>query len=47
MERMQVGESGLLIVTDGSHIAGIIDIDNITELLRIQKALQEHDEHRW
>jgi Zn-dependent protease/CBS domain-containing protein len=47
MERMQAGESGLLIVTDGSRIAGIIDIDNITELLRIQKALQEHDEHRW
>jgi len=47
MERMQVGESGLLIVTDGSRIAGIIDIDNIMELLRIQKALHEHDEHRW
>ena len=47
MERMQVGGSGLLIVTDGSRIAGIIDIDNIMELLRIQKALQEHDEHRW
>ena len=36
-----------LIVTDGSRIAGISDIDNIMELLRIQKALQEHDEHRW
>jgi Zn-dependent protease len=47
MERMQAGESGLLIVTDGGRIAGIIDIDNIMELLRIQKALQEHDEHRW
>jgi hypothetical protein len=30
-----------------TRIAGIIDIDNIMELLRIQKALQEHDEHRW
>jgi len=47
MERMQAGESGLLIVTDGSRIAGIIDIDNIMELLRIDKALRKHDEHRW
>ena len=47
MERMQAGESGLLIVTDRGRIAGIIDIDNIMEFLRIQKALQEHKEHQW
>lgn len=41
MERMQIKDRGLLIATENGHIAGIIDIDNIMELLRIQKALQE------
>ena len=47
MERIQAEDSALLIVTDGGRLAGIIDTENILELLRIQKALQEHDEHRW
>jgi len=27
--------------------AGIIDIDNLMELLRIRKALKEHEERTW
>ena len=41
MERMQIKDRGLLIATENGRIAGIIDIDNIMELLKIQKALQE------
>jgi Zn-dependent protease len=47
MERMQIKDGGLLIAMENDRIAGIIDIDNIMELLRIQKALQEHDEQSW
>lgn len=42
MERMQIKDRGLLIATENGHVAGIIDIDNIMELLRFQKALQEY-----
>jgi len=38
---MQIKDRGLLIATENGRIAGIIDIDNIMELLKIQKALQE------
>ena len=47
LENMQIKDSGLLIVKDRGRIAGIIDLDNIMELLRIQKALQEHDDRKW
>jgi len=47
LESIQIKDSGLLIVRDRGRIAGIIDLDNIMELLRIQKALQDHDEHKW
>jgi CBS domain-containing protein len=42
----QVG-SGLLVVTDHGSLVGIIDIDNLMELLRIRKALQEHEDRNW
>jgi hypothetical protein len=44
---MQLKDRGLLIVTDNNRIAGIIDIDNIMELLRIHKALREHEKQSW
>ncbi len=47
LENIQIKDSGLLIVTDQGRIAGIIDIDNIMELLKIQKAVRDHDEHKW
>lgn len=47
LESIQVKDSGLLIVKDRGRIAGIIDLDNIMELLRIQKALQDHDKQKW
>ena len=40
-------KSGLLVVKDQGRLAGIIDLDNIMELLRIRKALQEHEQHNW
>jgi predicted transcriptional regulator len=43
LENMDAGHTGLLVVTDHGHMAGIIDIDNLMELLRIHKALQEHE----
>jgi len=47
LENMQIKDSGLLIVKDQDRIAGVIDLDNIMELLRIQKALQDHDDRKW
>jgi len=43
LENVQSGDFGLLAVMDRGRLAGIIDLDNILELLRIQKALSEHD----
>ena len=40
-------DSGLLVVSDHGRMAGIIDIDNLMELLRIRKALQEHEDRTW
>jgi len=40
-------DSGLLVVTDQGRLAGIIDIDNLMELLRIRKALKEHEDRTW
>jgi Zn-dependent protease/CBS domain-containing protein len=47
LEDMGAGSSGLLVVTEHGRIAGMIDIDNVMELLRIQKALQEHEDSAW
>ncbi len=41
LERLQGCKCRLLSVTDAEKISGIIDLDNIMELLRIQKALRE------
>jgi CBS domain-containing protein len=43
LESLGSDPSGLLAVTDGGRLAGIIDVDNLMELLRIKKALQEHE----
>jgi Zn-dependent protease/predicted transcriptional regulator len=47
LENMGSVTSGLLVVTEGGRMAGIIDIDNLMELLRIRKALQEHEKSSW
>jgi Zn-dependent protease/predicted transcriptional regulator len=43
LENMDAGQSGLLVVTDHGRMAGIIDIENLMELLRINKALQGYE----
>jgi len=43
LESLGATPSGLLAVIDQGRLAGIIDVDNLMELLRINKALQEHD----
>jgi len=47
LESIQIKDSGLLIVRDRGGIAGIVDLDNIMELLKIQKALRDHDNQKW
>jgi Zn-dependent protease/predicted transcriptional regulator len=47
LEEVGAAGSGLLAVTEGGRLAGIIDIDNLMELLRIRKALREHEDSQW
>ena len=47
LEDLGQAASGLLVVTDHGRTAGIIDIDNLMELLRIRKALKEHEDRAW
>ena len=47
LEDMGTAGPGLLVVTDKGRMAGIIDPDNLMELLRISKALQEHENRSW
>ena len=47
LEDMGTGSSGLLVVKEHGRVAGIIDIDNVMELLRIRKALQAYEERNW
>ena len=47
LEDMGTGSTGLLVVMNRGRIAGIIDIDNVMELLRIRKALQAHEDSNW
>jgi Zn-dependent protease len=47
LEDIGAGSPGLLVVMDRGRIAGIIDIDNVMELLRIRKALQAHEDSNW
>ena len=44
LEDMDADHSGLLVVTDKGRVAGIIDIDNLMEFLRINKALQAQED---
>ena len=39
LERLQGGEARLVCVLSGGRLAGIVDLDNIAEFLRIQSAL--------
>jgi len=43
LENLKAGDNGLLAVMDGERLAGIIDVEHVMELLRIEKALREHD----
>jgi len=47
LENMDAGKSGLLAVMDHGRLAGIIDLENLMELLRIEKALQAHENDQW
>lgn len=42
LERLQAGDCRLIAVTTDGKIAGIIDMDNIIELIKIQTALHSH-----
>lgn len=44
LERLQSCNCRLLAVTDAGKLAGIVDIDNVMELLKILSALREHVE---
>jgi len=46
-EDMHTAGSGLLAVMEAGRLAGIIDLDNISEILRIDKALKDYEETRW
>ena len=39
--------AGLIAVMDRGRLAGLIDTDNLLELLRIRRALDEHDKAAW
>jgi Zn-dependent protease len=47
LENVQSAGGGLLAVMERGRLAGIIDLENIMELLRIEKALSEHEEIGW
>lgn len=47
LETMGTVSTGLLVVSEAGRMAGIIDIDNLMELLRISKALQQHEDSAW
>jgi len=40
-------EAGLIAVMDHGRLAGLLDTDNLFELLRIRRALHEHEETAW
>ena len=44
-----IGEDGadLVVVMDRGRLAGLIDTDNLFELLRVRQALNEHDKAAW
>jgi CBS domain-containing protein len=48
LERLQNCQCRLLSVTEAGRLAGIVNLDNIMELIRIQTALQErHGQTKW
>ena len=48
LERLQNCQCPLLFVTKAGHLVGIINLDNIMELIKIQTALQEqHGQTKW
>lgn len=48
LERLQSCHCRLLSVTEADKLAGIINLDNIMELIRIQTALRErHGQTKW
>jgi Zn-dependent protease/CBS domain-containing protein len=45
IEKMKAAADGLFPVYRGSELAGVINMDNVTEYLAIQKALNQQTEH--
>lgn len=43
LERLQSGKCRLVSVTRGDRLVGIVDMDNVVELIRIRDAVQEHE----
>lgn len=41
------GEADLVVVMDHDRLAGLIDTDNLFELLRVRRALDEHEKATW
>lgn len=48
LERLQSCQCRLLSVTEAGRLTGIVNLDNIMELIKIQTALQEgHEQTKW
>ncbi len=48
LQRLQTCQCRLLSVTEAGRLVGIVNMDNIMELISIQKALQEdHKQTQW
>jgi predicted transcriptional regulator len=48
LERLQSCRCPLLAVTDAGKLVGIVNLDNIMELIKIQSAIQEqHSQNKW
>ena len=48
LQRLQTCQCRLLSVTEAGRLVGIVNMDNIMELVSIQKALQEdHNQTQW
>jgi predicted transcriptional regulator len=45
LNRLQRDHCPLISVTKAGTLVGIIDLDNISELIQIQRAIQEQREH--
>jgi Zn-dependent protease/CBS domain-containing protein len=47
LEDMGADSASMLAVLEHGRLAGIIDLENLMELLRIRQALQEHEDRTW